>query len=92
MRAPRTSPDSPSLAGLLVGSTVRINPYDFDRLGIAAGQSVRVTASAGAITLEAQPDAGVPRGSAAVYVKQGPSVGSLIDVSQAVTEVRVERA
>ncbi|MFZ6005854.1 MAG: NADH-quinone oxidoreductase subunit NuoG [Actinomycetota bacterium] len=83
---------SPSLAGLVVGTTVRINPYDFARLGIEAGDSVTLTASAGAIALEAHPDDGVPRGSAAVLVNQGPAIGALIDASEAVTEVRVERA
>jgi NADH-quinone oxidoreductase subunit G len=83
---------SPSLAGLVSGTTVRINPYDFDRLGVQPGANVVLTAASGSLTLEAHPDAGVPRGSAAVLVSQGPAVGSLIDATKAVTEVRVERA
>ena len=83
---------SPSLANLLVGSAVHLHPYDFDRLGVAAGDNVVVTASSGAVTLMAQPDPGVARGSAAVLVKQGPNVNELIDITTAVTEVRVERA
>jgi len=83
---------SPSLAGLIVGTTVRINPYDFDRIGIAAGDNVILTGAAGSITLEAQPTTDVPRGSAAVLVNQGPAIGALIDAAKAVTEVRVERA
>ena len=67
---------SPSLAGLVVGTNVRLNPYDFDRLGIDRRSATSSSpAPAGALTLEAQPDAGVPRGSAAVYLKQGPNVG-----------------
>jgi NADH-quinone oxidoreductase subunit G len=83
---------APSLASLLPGTVVRLHPYDFDRLGVAAGTLVTLTASNGAITLEAHPDAGVPKGSAAVAVNQGPPVGSLIDAAQPVTEIRVERA
>jgi NADH-quinone oxidoreductase subunit G len=83
---------SPSLAGLVGGTDVRLNPYDFDRLGIEAGASVTLTASAGSITLDAHPDPSVPKGSAAVLVNQGPPVGALIDAAAAVTEVRVERA
>jgi predicted molibdopterin-dependent oxidoreductase YjgC len=83
---------SPSLASLVPGTVVRLNPYDFDRLGVDAGSLVTLTASNGAITLEAHPDAGVSKGSAAVAVNQGPPVGSLIDAAQPVTEIRVERA
>ena len=54
---------SPSLAGLAPGSLLRVNPYDFDRLGVAAGDR-------GAVALVARPssrveiaaDAGVPAG------------------------------
>jgi NADH-quinone oxidoreductase subunit G len=87
---------SPSLAGLVSGSVVRINPYDFDRLGIQAGDAVTLTAAQGAtpgsLTLDAHPDDAVPRGSAAVYAHQGPAIGTLIDIAQPVTDVRVERA
>jgi hypothetical protein len=53
---------------------------------------VTLTASNGAITLAAHPDTGVPKGSAAVVVNQGPAVGSLIDAANPVTDIRVERA
>ncbi|MEX2294501.1 MAG: NADH-quinone oxidoreductase subunit NuoG [Acidimicrobiales bacterium] len=87
-----TTQRSGSLAGLVGGTDVRLNSYDFDRLGIEPGANVTLTGSAGSLTLVAQRDDGVPRGSAAVYVNQGPAVGSLIDSAQAVAEVRVERA
>ncbi len=83
---------SGSLSGLVTGTEVRLNSYDFDRLGIEAGANVTLTGAASMVTLVAQRDDGVPRGSAAVYVNQGPAVGSLIDVAQVVAEVRVERA
>ena len=72
---------------------MRLHPHDFDRLGIESGATVTITASSGSIKLAAVPDSGVPKGSAAVLVNQaGPVVGTLIDASAAVTDVRVERA
>ncbi|MGH9273784.1 MAG: NADH-quinone oxidoreductase subunit NuoG, partial [Acidimicrobiales bacterium] len=84
---------SPSLAGLGTDNAVRLHPHDFDRLGIESGAIVTITASSGSIKLPAVPDGGVPKGSAAVLVNQaGPVVGTLIDASAPVTDVRVERA
>jgi NADH-quinone oxidoreductase subunit G len=84
---------SPSLSGLSTDNCLRLHPHDFDRLGIESGATVTITAAAGAIKLPAQPDGGVPKGSAAVLVNQpGPVVGTLIDASAPVTDVRVERA
>jgi NADH-quinone oxidoreductase subunit G len=84
---------SPSLIGLAPDNALRLHPYDFDRLGIEAGATVTITAPTGAIKLPAGPDAGVPRGSAALLLNQdGPVVGTLIDATAAVTDVRVERA
>jgi NADH-quinone oxidoreductase subunit G len=84
---------SPSLSGLGTDNCLRLHPHDFDRLGIEPGATVTITAAAGAIKLPAQPDTGVPKGSAAVLVNQpGPAVSTLIDASASVTDVRVERA
>jgi predicted molibdopterin-dependent oxidoreductase YjgC len=84
---------SPSLSGLGTDNCLRLHPHDFDRLGIEPGATVTITSAAGAIKLPAQPDTGVPKGSAAVLVNQpGPAVSTLIDASASVTDVRVERA
>ncbi len=84
---------SPALAVLGSESSVRLHPHDFDRVGIDAGSSVTITSASGAIKLPAVPDAGVPKGSAAVLVNQeGPVVGTLIDASAVVTDVKLERA
>ncbi len=87
-----TTRNSPALRGLAPGTTVRLHPQDFDRLGIEVGATVTLAAGNGSITLEALPDAGVPKGSAAVHVNQGPAVGTLIDAASPVSEIRVERA
>jgi predicted molibdopterin-dependent oxidoreductase YjgC len=84
---------SPSLAGLAPGTAVRLHPHDFDRVGVQPGGLVEVSSAAGTVSIAAQPDSGVPRGSAAVYVNQpGPAVTALIDSSTPVTDVRVTPA
>jgi NADH-quinone oxidoreductase subunit G len=83
---------SPALAGLTPGSKLAVNPYDFDRLGVAKGSRVRVTSPRGRITLDVDVDPGVPRGCAAVVFNQpGVDVASLIDASSRVNDVRIER-
>jgi len=84
---------APGLAGLVSDTTLRLHPHDFDRLGVDAGAVVTVTASTGSLTLPVVADPGVGRGAAAVALHQpGPQVGTLIDATAAVTEVRVVEA
>jgi NADH-quinone oxidoreductase subunit G len=80
-----------SLAGLAPGTILRVNPYDFSRLGVAGGEQVRVRSSRATLMAEIAADAGVPRGTAAVVFNQpGLHVAALIDASMSVTDVRVE--
>jgi predicted molibdopterin-dependent oxidoreductase YjgC len=82
---------APSLAGLAPGTALRLNPYDFDRLGISVGGRVKVTSSRASLTGEALPDEGVPRGAAALALNQtGANPTELIDARAPVTDVRVE--
>ena len=84
---------SPNLAGLTPGNDLRLHPHDFDRIGIAPGATVTVTAATGSVSLTAFPDAGIPNGAAAVVVNQpGAGIGALIDAGAAVTDVRVAKA
>src|SRR5205807_4002664 len=81
----------PSLAHLAPGPQLRANPADLDRLGAATGDRVKVTASRGSLTLPVTADVGVPRGSVSLAFNQpGEGAADLIDVSQPVTDVRVE--
>jgi NADH-quinone oxidoreductase subunit G len=81
---------SPSLAGLAPGATVRLHPYDFDRLGVAAGTTVSVSSAKGSARLPVHADDGVPRGTAAVHFNQpGADVAALIDSAATVNDVRV---
>jgi NADH-quinone oxidoreductase subunit G len=82
---------SPLLAGLPPGTDVRISPYDFDRLGVAAGTEVYLTSSRTTLQAPLHPDPGVPRGAAAVFVGQPDlAVRDLIDCSAPIVEVRID--
>jgi NADH-quinone oxidoreductase subunit G len=84
---------APSLAGLHPGTEVRINPYDFDRLGVGDGDRVVVRSSRHTLTLPVEADPGVPRGAAALVVNQPEvRVGDLVDAGERVTELRIETA
>jgi NADH-quinone oxidoreductase subunit G len=83
---------SPSLADLAEPATLRLNPQDFDRLGVGTGDDVRVTSNRGNVTVPTVPDAGVPRGIALIHANQaGGRANVLIDGNAPVTDVRVER-
>ena len=83
---------SPSSAHLAPVASLRLNPADFGKLGLARGATVRITSSRGSIDAPAIGDGGVPEGSAAMVFNQAnASVAALIDASARVTGVRVER-
>jgi anaerobic selenocysteine-containing dehydrogenase len=68
-----------------------LNGIDHDRLGITHGATVRVSSARTSIMLEAERDDRVPRGSAWVAFNQpDAAIAELIDLSSAVTDVRVE--
>ncbi|MGH9183746.1 MAG: molybdopterin oxidoreductase family protein, partial [Acidimicrobiales bacterium] len=83
---------SPSLAGLVPGARLRVNPAHLDRLGVASGDRVRVTSRRGAVVVAAVADPEVPAGTAHLAFNQpGALAADLIDAARAVTEVRLER-
>ena len=88
---------SDHLAGLAAGTQLHLNPYDFDRLGVAPGDEVRVKVLEGdgaerrRTTVPARPDDGVPRGAASLVVNQpGVDVHALLSLGEAVVNVRVD--
>jgi NADH-quinone oxidoreductase subunit G len=84
---------APSLAGLAPGTVLRINPYDFERLGVAAGDRVVARSARHTLTLPVVADPGVPRGAAGLVVNQPDvRVTDLIAVDGQVTDLRIETA
>ena len=83
---------SPASSGLGPSLELRLNPVDFDKIGVEAGTVVRVESARGHLDMPVQVDAGVPAGSAAVpWRTPGADVRPLIDAAATVTDVRVER-
>ena len=84
---------SASSAGLPAAVQVRLNPVDFDKLGIEVGTLVKVVSGRGELIAPVAADAGVPVGSAAVPANAPEAnANRLIDAATSVTDVRVERA
>jgi NADH-quinone oxidoreductase subunit G len=82
---------SPSLAGLAGTTALRINPSDFDRLGVPSGTPVRIETAKGSHTLEVVPDPAVLKGTAVVGFNLGGIVASeLIDATVPVNDLRLE--
>ncbi|MGY6502674.1 MAG: NADH-quinone oxidoreductase subunit NuoG [Acidimicrobiales bacterium] len=82
---------SPSLTALPPGPGLRLNPVDFDKVGVAPGAEVRVTAASGSVVLPVTAEASVPRGRAVVIVNQGgPRITELLDATATSVDVRVE--
>ena len=58
---------SPSLTQLAEKSDLRINQYDFERLGITEGAQVEVSSGGASISISVKVDNRVPRSSALIY-------------------------
>ena len=82
---------SPAMTNLPVGGALRLNRYDFDRLGVAEGDLVRVIAPALTIEAPVVVDPAVPRGSAGAWFNQdGLCAADLIDITAPLTVLQVE--
>jgi hypothetical protein len=82
---------SASLAGLPVDTVLRVSPYDFDRLGVQAGDEVRLNTNRATVSIACHPDAALPRGAAWLrYAQPNLPVATLLEADAAVTDVRVE--
>ena len=80
-------------AGLAAAVQVRLNPSDFAKLGIDSGTIVKVVSGKGELMAPVSVDAGVPAGSAVIPTNApDANANRLIDVTNSVTDVRVERA
>ncbi len=82
---------SESLAQLVPEPILLVHPHDRDRIGVADGESVRVTSSRGSVTLAVRADAAIMAGTAYLPFNLGhDGVGDLVDSAAAVTDLRVE--
>jgi NADH-quinone oxidoreductase subunit G len=82
---------SPAMAVLAPGSTLRINRYDFDRLGVTEGDTVRLTSPRTSVPAVVALDTTLPRGSVGVWFNQpGICAADLTDASLPVTIVQVD--
>jgi NADH-quinone oxidoreductase chain G len=79
---------SAAVSGLAAAADVRLHPDELGRLGLTAGNTVRVTSPRGAVSLPAGADKAIPAGVA--WMPPGPAA-DLIDAA-ALTVVSVEVA
>ena len=86
-----TVTESPSLAALIPDSVLLVNRTDRERIGVDDGGEVRVTTTRGSLTLPIRTDRATPAGIAFLAFNQaGPGAADLIDIAEAVTDLRVE--
>jgi NADH-quinone oxidoreductase subunit G len=84
--------NSPASSGLAAAIKVRVNPVDFEKLGVEAQALVKIVSGRGELLAPVEADAGVPTGTAAIpYSVDGWVANLLIDAAAPVTDVRVER-
>lgn len=82
---------SSSLAPLAPGPGLRLHRHDFDKLGVAEGDEVRVRSEAGSVLLPVTVHPGVPKGRAVALLNQdGPQVTSLLSSGATAVDVRIE--
>jgi NADH-quinone oxidoreductase subunit G len=82
---------TPHLSSLAQPTTLRVNPFELERLGVVSGGNVHLTSTRASFTLPAVADAALPRGSASLAFNLSvPGAAELIDATAAVTEVRLE--
>ena len=87
---------SPSLHSLVETATVRVNPYDLDRIGAPDGAEVQIRSSRSLAVLQAVADPGVVKGTVCVGLnldapgEEDRLATRFIDPGQLVTEVRME--
>jgi NADH-quinone oxidoreductase subunit G len=82
---------SDSLSELVADPVLLISPQDRDRIGVEDGAEVRVTSARGSLTLAVRADAAIGTGTAYLpFNLPGSGVSDLVDLSTAVTDLRVE--
>ncbi|MBI2169740.1 MAG: NADH-quinone oxidoreductase subunit NuoG [Actinobacteria bacterium] len=82
---------SPPTAQLAEEAVLLVNPWNFESLGVAEGDRVKITSSRGSVVLAVRSDPGTPKGVAFLPFNQpGHAAADLIEVGTSVTDVQVE--
>jgi NADH-quinone oxidoreductase subunit G len=86
---------SPALLALIGATTVGLNHFDLDRLGVANADVVSVTGAHGSVSLPVLLNDGVPRGCCEIAFNTldangEDALGQLLDATSVITQVRVE--
>ncbi|HMK62300.1 MAG TPA: NADH-quinone oxidoreductase subunit NuoG [Acidimicrobiales bacterium] len=85
---------SPSLRALAGTAVASLHPQELQRLGLRAGDRVRLRSARANVVLEVAADPGMAPGVVSVPVNldadDGPGASALIDAAEAVTDVRLE--
>jgi anaerobic selenocysteine-containing dehydrogenase len=86
---------SPALLNLVGSSSLGLNHFDLDRLGVVTGDVVSVSGNNGTISLPVVLDNGVPRGTVevafATLSADGENVlGIFVDGASVINQVRLE--
>jgi predicted molibdopterin-dependent oxidoreductase YjgC len=82
---------SPSLCSLAEQSQLRINQYDFNRLGIQEGTQVEVSSGGKSISISVKVDNRVPRSSALIYTNlEGADPRELLSDDEHSIDIRID--
>ena len=86
---------SPALHDLVPTTTIVLNHFDLDRLGVASGDVVKATGAQGSMELAVVLDEGVARGTAEIVFGTLSDSGEnvvkvLIDHAAVITQIRLE--
>jgi len=83
---------SPSLARLALDAAAHIHPLDLDRVGVPEGAEVKIMSAKGSVVLPLTSNSSVQRGTIwAPFNQAGPDITDIVDGSNPVTDVRIER-
>jgi predicted molibdopterin-dependent oxidoreductase YjgC len=83
--------ETPALAALVAEPALLVNRRDRERLGVADGDHVRVSSARGSIDIALRADPAIPPGCAFLAINQpGAGAADLIDITQPVTDLRLE--
>jgi NADH-quinone oxidoreductase subunit G len=82
---------SRSLSGFAPGARLHLHPLDVERLGVAEGTLVKISTPRTSLSAAVAASAAVPRGAAWMAFNQTDvEIGTLIDATEPVIDVRVE--